>query len=205
VVKSREAQNRGGERPPCAPLPPGYNRIVGRARPAILYQYYALIHFRTCERCLARHGEIFTDPALAPPLHEGCRCSYLEFPAEEQSYYREKAERMRQRAKQELERRALFRQGKELLHSSPEAAIPLLQRAAEIEVFLEEVEELCRDCTGLLAHPELAKRLRDIFIYGYQDKFTREKYAHVPEGMRWALESFGVQRIKELFHDLIPH
>lgn len=177
------------------------------SRAEAFYQYYALVHFRTCERCLARHGEIFTDLALSPPLHEGCRCSYLEFPPEEQGYYREKAERMRQRAKQELERRALFRQGKELLRSSPEpeAALSVFQRAVEIEVYLEEVEELCRDCAGLASHPELAKRLRDLFIYSYQDKFTREKYAHVPEGMRWALESFGVQRIRELFHDLIPH
>ncbi len=180
-----------------------YNGTVSRVD--AFYQYYALVHFRTCERCLARHGEIFTNLALAPPLHEGCRCSYLEFPPEEQGYYREKAERMRQRAKQELERRALFRQGKELLRSSPEVALSVFQRAAEIEVYLEEVEELCRDCMGLAARPELAKRLRDILIFGYQDKFTREKYAHVPEGMRWALESFGVQRIRELFHDLIPH
>lgn len=168
------------------------------------YQYYATIHYQTCERCLRRHGEILTDTSLTPPIHSGCRCSCLEFSPGELSYYQGKAERMRAKAERELQRRELFRRGKGLLKADPRRALDLFQQAAEIEVYLGEVAELCReDCAHLIAPPDLAKRLRDILIYGYQNKFTKGKYAHVPEGMRWARESFGVKRIKELFHDLI--
>jgi hypothetical protein len=169
-----------------------------------LYQYYATVHCRTCERCLARHGEIFDDLALAPPLHPGCRCSYLEFSPDEQDYYRAKAKRMRAKAEQELQRRALFQRAAELLRTSPPEAVELFRQAAEIEVYLEEVESLCQGPLGLGLRPEVAKQLRDLFLFGYQNKFTSEKYAPLPEGMRWALESSGVQRIKELFHDLVP-
>jgi hypothetical protein len=174
---------------------------MGKVAP--LYQHYAAIHYRTCERCLGRHGEIFTDLSLTPPLHEGCRCTHLEFSPDERDYYEEKAKRMRAKAAQELQRRQLWQHGRQLLMaSSPEALRPL-QQAAEIEVYLEEIEKLCQDLSYLASHPDLSKKLRDIFIYGYQNKFTREKYAPVPEGMRWALESGGMQRIKELFHGLI--
>ncbi|MFQ6090192.1 MAG: hypothetical protein ACE5LD_01970 [Candidatus Bipolaricaulia bacterium] len=173
-------------------------------QPDHLYQYYATVHYQTCERCLKRHGEIFSRPAGGPPLHPGCRCSLLELSPAELGYSREKAERMRAKAEAELERRELFHRGRELLEANPKRALEFFQRAAEIEVYLGEVAELCReDCAHLIAPPDLAKRLRDILIYGYQNKFTKGKYAHVPEGMRWARESFGVKRIKELFHDLI--
>ncbi|HID55569.1 TPA: hypothetical protein EYP37_03505 [Candidatus Poribacteria bacterium] len=153
---------------------------------------------------MRRHGEIFTELSLAPPIHEGCRCSYLEFSSDELGHYREKAERMRARAEEELERRRLFHRGEELLGADPKRALELFQLAAEIEVYLDEVEELCRrDSSHLATRPNLAKRLQDILIYGYQNKFTKKKYEHVPEGMRWARESWGVQRIKELFHDLV--
>jgi len=169
-----------------------------------LYQYYATIHCRTCERCLRRHGEIFTELPLAPPIHEGCRCSYLEFSPTDLDHYRRKAERMRAKAEQELERRRLFHRGRELLGADPERALELFRLAAEIEVYLDEVEELCRaDCAGLGDRPELLAELREIFTYGYQNKFTKTKYEHVPEGMRWARESWGVRRIEELFHGLV--
>jgi len=173
-------------------------------RESRFYQYYATIHWRTCARCLERHGEIFTDPALAPPIHPGCRCSYLEFSSKELDYYREKAKRMRAKAQAELERRELFQRGRELLASDPAEALGLFRQAAEIEVYLGEVEELCRgDCSHLAGYPDLARQLRDILIYGYQNKFTKTKYEHVPEGMRWARESWGVQRIRELFDGLL--
>ena len=173
---------------------------MGRA--GFLYQYYAAIHYQTCEQCLVRHGEIFADLSLAPPLHEGCRCTHLEFLPDERDYHEEKAKRMRAKAAQELQRRQLWQHGRQLLTASSPEALGLFQQAAEIEVYLEEVEELCRERSKWATHPTLAKQLRDAFVYGYQNKFTREKYAHVPEGMRWALESGGVQRIKELFHGL---
>jgi hypothetical protein len=173
-------------------------------RESRFYQYYAMIHYRTCERCLRRHGEIFTDPALAPPIHKGCRCSYLEFSPKELDYHREKAKRMRAKAQAELERRGLFQRGRELLASDPEETLRLFRQAAAIEVYLDEVEELCRaDSSSLAAWPNMAEQLKDILIYGYQNKFTKEKYEHVPEGMRWARESWGVQRIRELFDGLL--
>jgi len=173
-------------------------------RESRFYQYYATIHYQTCERCLRRHGEIFTDPSLAPPIHEGCRCSYLEFSPDELDYYREKAKRMRAKAEQELKRRELFHQAKKLLQSDLGKALGLFQRAAAIEVYLGEVEDLCQgDCSRLARRPDLARRLRETFIYGYQNKFTKTKYEHVPEGMRWARESWGVQRIRELFDGLL--
>lgn len=110
---------------------------------------------------------------------------------------------MRARAEQELHRRELLKKGGALLKTSPAEALELFRQAAEIEVYLEEVEGLSQDLSPLTSRPDLAKKLRDIFIYGYQNKFTREKYAPLPEGMRWALESAGVQRIKELFHELV--
>lgn len=173
-------------------------------RASRFYQYYALVHYRTCELCLGRHGEIFTDLKQAPPLHPGCRCSHLEIPAKELGYYREKGQRMRAKAERELKRRELFHQGRALLTGDPVEALRLLRLSAAIEVYLEEVEELCRDDgSSLAAPPDLAERLKEIFIYGYQNKFTREKYEHVPEGMRWARESWGVRRIGELFDGLL--
>lgn len=175
-------------------------------RDGSLYQYYALIHYRTCEPCLRRHGEIFTDPALVPPIHPGCRCSSLQFSPKELSYYREKGRRMQVKADQELRRRRLFHRGKELLASDPEGALDLFRQAAEIEVYLGEVEELCHtDCSRLRGYPELMEELRKILTYGYQNKFTKEKYRHLPEGMRWARESWGVRRIGELFDALLTY
>ncbi|MFQ6033901.1 MAG: hypothetical protein ACE5KR_03465 [Candidatus Bipolaricaulia bacterium] len=173
-------------------------------RESRFYQYYATVHCRTCARCLERHGEIFTDPSLAPPIHPGCRCSCLPLSSKELDHYREKARRMRAKAEAELERRELFHRGRELLAGDPERALRLFRQAAEIEVYLDEVEELCReDGSSLAAPPDLAERLKEIFIYGYQNKFTKEKYEHVPEGMRWARESWGVQKIEELFDGLL--
>lgn len=110
---------------------------------------------------------------------------------------------MKAKAEQELHRRELFRQGQELLARSPGEGLDLFRQAAEIEVYLEEVESLCRELPRLASHQDLAKRLRDVFVYGYQNRFTKQKYAPFPEGMKWALESAGVQRIKELFHELV--
>lgn len=176
---------------------------MGRAT-QLYYQYYAAIHYGTCERCLNRHGEIFTDPASAPPIHQGCRCSYLEIPPDERDYYGEMAKRMRAKAESELRRRELFHQGKDLLGDDPKKALVSFRQAAEIEVYLDEVEGLCQaDRPNLTAHPDLTKKLRDLLVYGYQNKFTKKKYEHITEGMKWAREKWGVRRIEELFDDLL--
>lgn len=174
-----------------------------------LYQYYATVHYLTCEQCLRRHGEIFHSLDLAPPLHEGCRCSYLKFKPTELNYYKEKSTRMKAKAEQELKRRGLFWQAAKLLRSEPKKALELFQAAAAIEVYLPEIEKLCqRNLHSVLRSnlpddPDLAKELQRIFINGYQDKFIKDKYQHMPEGMRWARESWGVKWIKELFGDAL--
>ncbi len=48
-----------------------YYRLKGRRS---LYQYYAAVHYLTCEACLKKHGQILYYQDGAPPLHEGCRC-----------------------------------------------------------------------------------------------------------------------------------
>jgi hypothetical protein len=38
-------------------------------RPEKYFQFYAQVHFLTCEECLSHHGEISEDPQHKPPLH----------------------------------------------------------------------------------------------------------------------------------------
>jgi len=169
-----------------------------------LYHYYAQITYNTCERCLRRHGEIFSDLTQAPPIHPGCRCSSLEIPAGELDYYRDKAERMRAKAEAELQRRELFRRAREALRNSgPDEALELFRQAAAIEVYVEEIEQLFAEDRELLrAHPELVAQLRRIFTWGYRDTLQKGKYEHMPEGMKWARERWGVNRIAELCDEL---
>jgi len=180
-------------------------RERGQPKEGPLYQYYAQVTYNTCERCLRRHGEIFSELAQGPPIHPGCRCSYLELPPGELDYYREKGERMRAKAEAELRRRELFRRAKELLvGGEPEEALALFERAAAIEVYVEEVEQLCReDLVALRRERELAAKLKKIFIWGYRDTLQKSKYEGMPEGMKWARERWGVQRLEELFDGII--
>ena len=168
------------------------------------YQYYAQVTYNTCEHCLRRHGEIFSDLLQAPPIHPGCRCSYLEIEPEELDYYREKMERMQAKAEAELQRRMLFRQARMALRrDEPDQALELFQRAAAIEVYVEEIEQLCAEDGKLLTgDPGLAAELKKTFVHGYRDTLQKGKYEHMPEGMKWARERWGVQRIKELFDGL---
>ncbi len=182
-------------------------RLPRRTRKAIegpLYQYYAQVTYNTCEQCLRRHGEIFSDPTQAPPIHPGCRCSYLEIEPELLDYYREKAERMRAKAEEELRRRELFRRARKALRNSgPAEALELFRQAAAIEVYIEELEQLFTEERELLrAHPELVAQLKKIFTYGYRDTLQKGKYEHMPEGMKWARERWGVERIAELCDEL---
>lgn len=184
----------------------GSGRQGRRSQKGPLYQYYAQVTYNTCERCLRRHGEIFADPAQAPPIHPGCRCSHLELPEGELDYYREKGERMRAKADLELHRRVLFQRAKGLLtggEGNPEEALALFERAAAIEVYIEEVERLCQEDLAVLRRErKLAERLKKIFIWGYRDTLQKSKYEKMPEGMKWARERWGVQRLEELFDEL---
>ena len=169
-----------------------------------LYQYYAQVTHNTCERCLRRHGEIFSDLTQAPPIHPGCRCSFLEIPANELDYYRDKAERMRAKAEAELRRRELFQCAREALRDGdPRGALELFREAAAIEVYVEELEELfAEDQEPLREHPELVAQLKKVFTWGYRDTLQKGKYEHMPEGMKWARERWGVERIAELCDEL---
>jgi len=109
---------------------------------------------------------------------------------------------MREKARQELLRRRLFSRASEALSRSPDEALSLFGQAAEIEIYLEEIEELCRRHAGdLRASPELSRKLRDLFLKAYRYKYDREKYSHMPEGMRSARREHGLRVIRELFGD----
>ncbi len=164
------------------------------------FQFYAQVHFLTCETCLSRHGEITEDPRSGPPLHADCRCHLLEFPPSQLEYYQEQAERMRLRAQQELQRRKLWREAVASLNGTdPSQAEALFRQAAQVEFYLEEVEKLCAEKAELLAHnPDLRARLQRLFIKLYRMKFSLDKYRPIPPKLIVAWETQGIERIKEL-------
>ncbi|MCS7197891.1 MAG: hypothetical protein NZ930_04330 [Candidatus Bipolaricaulota bacterium] len=169
-------------------------------RPEKYFQFYAQVHFLTCEACLSHHGEIFEDPQAEPPLHPDCRCHLLEFPPSQLEYYQEQAERMKLRAQQELLRRKLWRQAVESLNGSDlSKAEELFRQAAQVEFYLEEVEQLCAEKRELLdKNPELRARLQKLFIRFYRMKFSLDKYRPIPSRLILAWETQGIERLKEL-------
>jgi len=107
---------------------------------------------------------------------------------------------MKERAQLELKRRSLFRRAGEVLDQSPDEALSLFEEAVQIEIYLSEIEALCREHEeALRASTEIARKLRDLFLSAYREKFDREKYSHMPERMRSARLSHGLAAIKELF------
>lgn len=174
-----------------------YYRLKGRRS---LYQYYATVHCLTCEVCLKKHGQILYSQDGAPPLHEGCRCSLLEFPLDELAEYKQKTRRMRERAQEELQRRALFQRACESWNADNAKALELFKSAAEIELYLEEIEAFYQaHKAGFANSPESAAQLRDIFIRAYKLKFEKEKYQPMPERMKAGWRQAGIERLKELF------
>ncbi len=174
-----------------------------RTQTGVFYQYYATIHPTACEVCLRHHGQIYQrlDEAPRLPQHPGCRCSLLEFPARELDYYEEHSQRMRERARRELRRRELFHQGREALaRDELSEALALFQQSIQIDVYVDEIEVLCREQGEALSRsPEFARRLRDLFLKAYRWKFDLEKYQHMPEGMRSARQTYGLQTIRACF------
>lgn len=162
------------------------------------YQFYAQVHFLTCETCLNHHGEISEDPQYKPPLHPDCRCHLLEFPPSQLEHYQEQAERMKLRARQELLRRKLWGEAVESLNETTQAEA-LFRQAAQVEFYLEEVEQLCAEKRELLdKNPELRTRLQKLFIRFYRMKFSLDKYRSMPPKLILAWETQGIERIKEL-------
>ncbi len=161
-----------------------------------LFQFYAQVHFLTCELCLSHHGEITED--LKPPLHSECRCHLLEFSPSHLGYYREQAERMKLRAQQELQRRRLWRQAVASL-TDADRAEALFRQAAQVEFYLEEIEQLCQEKRDLLAStPELRARLQKLFVKFYRMKFSLDKYRPMSSRLIVLWETQGIERIKEL-------
>ncbi len=169
-------------------------------RPEKYFQFYAQVHFLTCETCLSHHGEISEDPQYIPPLHSDCRCHLLEFPPSQLEYYQEQAKRMKFRAQQELLRRKVWREAIESLDGTdPSQAEALFRQAAQIEFYLEEVEQLCQEKRDLLKNnAELRTRLQKLFIRFYRMKFSLDKYRSMPPKLILAWETQGIERIKEL-------
>lgn len=169
-------------------------------KPEKYFQFYAQVHFLTCELCLSHHGECTDTPTLQPPLHPECRCHLLEFPPTELEYYREQAEWMRLRAQQELQRRQLWREAVESLNGAdPAQAEVLFRQAAQVEFYLEEVEQLCQEKRDLFAStPELRARLQKLFIKFYRMKFSLDKYRPMSSRLILLWETQGIERIKEL-------
>jgi len=174
-----------------------WHLILGRRT---LWQYYTNVTWRTCEQCLSWHGRIATSPHRFPQPGDGCERKLLPFPVWELPTYREKARLMRARAMEELERRRLFQRAKQALENAPEEALELLERAAAVDVYIPELEELAGEHAAFLAQaPELSARLRGLFLRHWSGKFAKPRYERLPERMRLAREKWGEARIKELF------
>lgn len=171
--------------------------VLGRTH---LWQYYTNITWRTCERCLARHGGIVARPQALPDPQDGCERKLLRFPVWELSSYREKARLMRKLAQEELWRRETFREAATLLADRPDEAVRLFDQAGTVDVYIPELERLAEEQQGLLARdPELRGRLREVFLRRWSEKFAKPRYERLPERMRLARERWGEGRIKELF------
>ncbi len=168
-------------------------------RPEKYLQFYAQVHFLTCEECLSHHGEIAENPKHKPPLHPDCRCHLLEFSPKDLEYYQEQAERMKLRAQQELLRRRLWCQARDSLEGDFSQAKELFRQAAHIEFYLEEVEQLCAEKRELFENtPELRAQLQKLFIKCYRMKFSLDKYRPIPPKLILLWETEGIRRIKEL-------
>lgn len=169
-------------------------------KPEKYFQFYAQVHFGTCEDCLNHHGEISADPQSGPPLHPHCRCQLLEFPKELLEHYQEQGERMKLRAQQERQRRRLWAQAITSLDGGDMAqAEELFRLAAQVEFYLEEIEQLCKERESFFStNSELRLRLQKLFLRLYRVKFSLDKYAPMPPRLILQWETQGIERIKEL-------
>lgn len=164
------------------------------------YQYYTNVTYLTCPGCLAWHGRISTDPEGFPDRQDGCERKILAFGRKELDYHREQERQMRAIAQAELTRRELFNEGRHALGVDNEKAVDLLTRAAQIDLYIPEVEQLVVEKQVLLKNDApLRERLCKLFARAYSDKFGWPRYERLPEQMRIARERAGIARIKELF------
>lgn len=163
------------------------------------YQYFTNVTYLTCPDCLAWHGKISKDPESFPNRHDRCERTILEIKRNELDYHREQERKMRALAQAELRRRELFDAGKDALGSDNEKAIDLFAQAAQIDLYIPDVEHLCSDKKVILKSDKPSReRLRKLFVRAYSDKFGWPRYELLPEPMRIARERAGIERIKEL-------
>ena len=174
-----------------------------------LFQYYATIHPESCEVCLRRHGEIYpnAEEAARPPVHPDCRCTLLEFSVEDVKLYQERGVRMKERAQRELLRRELFRRASAALgRSDREEALSLFREAAQIDLYVSEIEQLCVEREeALRKSPDFAAELRELFLKAYRWKFDLERYQQMPEGMRSARQAHGLEVIRGAFEPFMAN
>ena len=171
--------------------------LLGRRR---FWQYYTNVTWSTCAECLKLHGRIAPDPARFPQRRDGCPREILPFSVWQLPEYKEKARRMRELAQAELERRRLFARAVEVLERDPEEALSLFDRAGGIELYLPEVERLAEEKREFfLSNPQVKKRLGEIFLKRWSEKFGKPRYEVWPERMRIEREKWGERRIRELF------
>lgn len=104
---------------------------------------------------------------------------------------------MQERAADELRRRKLFRQARNLLSVDSETSLNLFDQAASIDVYLPEIDALRED--PALADSALRTRMREIHLARWKSKFATERYERQPELARAQQEQWGVQQIKEIF------
>jgi len=167
------------------------------------YQYYASINPHTCPACLLRHGELFVDPAQAPPQHEGCRCAFLPVAPESFKACQLKAERMQHKAQGELRRRRLFQTALTLLEGQDlEQFFIVLQASVAIDIYIEELEAMNERFGRLFrADPGLTRTLRTLFVNAYYEKMDQPKYKLISAGLYGQLETQGRQWIQTTFSD----
>jgi len=164
------------------------------------YQYYTNVNYLTCEHCLALHGVIRKDPGEFPDHPDDCERSILPVPSRDRKACRDKERRMRAAAQAELARRKLFEEGLEMLSESPEQAIASFRQAAQIDLYVPDLERLAERHRGLLDRDSrLREALRALFVKAFSDKFGWRRYERLPEVMRLQREKVGIERINELF------
>ncbi len=169
--------------------------LCGRLR---LYQCYTNVSWRTCEACLSWHGRIVARPEDFP-THDGCPHEVLAFPVWELGKHRKKAERMRAKAAEEIQRREKWRKAAAILTEDPASALALFKEAAQTDLYLPEVEELVEKNRDWLEENKAVRAmLREIFVRAWKAKFTKERYERQPELARTSQEKFGLERLAEL-------
>ena len=164
------------------------------------YQFYTNVSRRSCPECLALHGLIRSRQERFPERDDGCERAVLAIPRRQLKAYRQKGRDMQAAAQAELRRRDLFRQASDALDGDAETAIDLFRKAATIDLYVPDLEELAETHRERLDRdPELRERLRTMFAKAYSDKFGWSRYERLPELMRLAREKAGIARIHELF------